>query len=187
MRLASIRGAAASSALLMTLVCVAPATHAQTASDANNADNTAAGGLQEVLVTAQRREESVQRSSLAIAVVSSDALQQAGVTQAAELASIVPGLSISMAGAAVQTYIRGVGNTGTDANAESAIAYSINGVYISRPSGIGRTKWSIANRPWGYLDFYMQAYLEDVVDGYAAWRDSVLRVLEVKGGDLGAT
>jgi iron complex outermembrane receptor protein len=37
----------------------------------------------------------------------------------------------------VQTYIRGVGNTGTDANAESAIAYSINGVYNSRPNGIG--------------------------------------------------
>lgn len=55
-----------------------------------------------------------------------------------------------------------------------------------RPSGIGQTKWSITERPWEYLDFYMQWYLEDVVDGYVVWRDSVLRVLEAKGGDPAA-
>src|SRR5262245_26794095 len=113
---------------------LAPAASAQQSAGEESAQS---GGLEQVIVTAQRREESVQRSSLAISVVSASALQQAGVTQARDLATIVPGLSISLAGAAVQTYIRGVGNTGTDANGESDIAYSINGVYISRPSGIG--------------------------------------------------
>jgi outer membrane receptor protein involved in Fe transport len=80
MRWEAIRNAAASGALLVTLACAATATRAQTASQSDSSVN--AGGLEEVVVTAQRREESVQRSSLAIAVVSSDALRQAGVTQA---------------------------------------------------------------------------------------------------------
>ena len=65
-------------------------------------------------------------------------LARSGVAQAADLANVVPGLSVSTGGSAVSTYLRGVGNYATDASAESAIAYSINnGVYIARPSGIG--------------------------------------------------
>ncbi len=44
---------------------------------------------------------------------------------------------MSTSGATVVTYLRGVGSLSTDANAESAIAYNINGVYIARPNGIG--------------------------------------------------
>jgi hypothetical protein len=54
--------------------------------------------------------------------------------------------------------------------------------WVARPGGIGRTKWSVAERPWEYLDFYMREYLEDLVQGYVGWRDAVLRVLEAKGG-----
>ncbi len=96
-----------------------------------------AGALDEVIVTAARREQSVQTASLDISVVSGDTLAREGVTQAADLATVVPGLSIALGGSAVSTYLRGVGNQATDASAESAIAYSINGVYIARPSGIG--------------------------------------------------
>lgn len=96
-----------------------------------------AGTLEEVIVTAARREQSVQTASLDISVVSGDTLARSGVAQAADLANVVPGLSVSTGGSAVSTYLRGVGNYATDASAESAIAYSINGVYIARPSGIG--------------------------------------------------
>jgi iron complex outermembrane receptor protein len=98
---------------------------------------TGVGTLEEVIVTAARREQSVQTASLDISVVSGDTLARSGVAQAADLANVVPGLSISTGGSAVSTYLRGVGNYATDASAESAIAYSINGVYIARPSGIG--------------------------------------------------
>jgi iron complex outermembrane receptor protein len=98
---------------------------------------TAGGGLEEVIVTAARREQSVQTASLDISVVGGESLARAGVTQATDLGSVVPGLSVATGGSAVSTYLRGVGNQATDASAESAIAYSINGVYIARPSGIG--------------------------------------------------
>jgi iron complex outermembrane receptor protein len=97
----------------------------------------ASEGLEEVVVTAERREQSVQTSSVSIAVLGGEALAQAGVTQATDLGTVVPGLTVSLGGGTNQTYMRGVGSFATDASAESAIAYNINGVYISRPSGVG--------------------------------------------------
>ncbi len=96
-----------------------------------------AGALEEVVVTAARREQSVQTSSLAIAVLGGESLAEAGVTQATDLGTVVPGLTVSLGGGTNQTYLRGVGSFATDASAESAIAYNINGVYLSRPSGVG--------------------------------------------------
>lgn len=97
----------------------------------------ASGGIAEVIVTAARREQSVQKSSLAISVLGGESLANAGVSQATDLGTVVPGLSVSLGGGTNQTYLRGVGSFATDASAESAIAYNINGVYISRPSGVG--------------------------------------------------
>ncbi len=110
---------------------------AQAATETPAASAAGASGIEEIIVTASRRRESAQTSSLALAVIGGDELAAAGVTQASELATLVPGLSISQGGSTVQTYLRGVGNFATDASAESAIAYSINGVYISRPNGLG--------------------------------------------------
>ncbi len=108
--------------------------HAQEA-PAPAADDDSA--LMEVIVTANRREESVQKSSLALDVVSGEQLRAGGVSSPLQLQNLVPGLTMSTSGATVVTYLRGVGSLSTDANAESAIAYNINGVYIARPNGIG--------------------------------------------------
>ena len=70
-------------------------------------------------------------------MIGGDELASSQVTQPSDLASVVPGLTISAAGAAAQTYLRGVGSFATDASAESAIAYTINRVFISRPNAIG--------------------------------------------------
>lgn len=102
---------------------------------APSADSDSA--LTEVIVTANRREESVQKSSLALEVMSGDQLRAAGIGSPIQLQNLVPGLTMSTSGATVVTYLRGVGSLSTDANAESAIAYNINGVYIARPNGIG--------------------------------------------------
>lgn len=106
---------------------------------AQQATQTGESGLQlqEVQVTAAKYSQNVQTSSLSISVLSADTLEKAGVTQAEDLGTVVPGLTVSEGGGTVQTYLRGVGSFATDASAESAIAYTINGVYIARPDGIG--------------------------------------------------
>ncbi|MBN8829774.1 MAG: TonB-dependent receptor [Sphingomonadales bacterium] len=114
-----------------------PAAAQQGAAEAGGQGADAGHGVGDIIVTANRRSESVQRSSLALSVIGGETLSQAGVTQASELATRVPGLTISQGGSSVQTYLRGVGSFATDASAESAIAYNINGIYISRPNAIG--------------------------------------------------
>ena len=97
------------------------------------------GGLQEIIVTAQRREESAQKTSVALQVLSADAIAKAGITDPSSISNLVSGVNIAFAGATVQTFIRGVGSFVTNSFSDSAIAYSIDGVYISRPTAIAPT------------------------------------------------
>lgn len=105
--------------------------------DGSSESGAPTGGIQDIVVTAQRRAENIQRSSLAIQAVSADTLSNAGVSQAQDLTTVVPGLQVSQYGPIVQTYIRGVGDGGANAINVSPIAYNIDGVYISRGESIG--------------------------------------------------
>ncbi|MDX9874075.1 MAG: TonB-dependent receptor [Spongiibacteraceae bacterium] len=95
------------------------------------------GPLEEVIVTASHRLQSLQDVSLSITAVSGNRLTEMGVTQATDLQTVVPGLSVSTQGTNASAFIRGVGSLGTNANASSSIAFAINGVPLTRPSGIG--------------------------------------------------
>lgn len=113
------------------------------ATSASAQDVTAAGGGEEsaadaqtgigdIVVTASRRSESVQRAALSIQAISSDAIARANIAKPEDLAAIAPGVQIGSAGAYAQAYIRGVGNFATNAFAESSVAFNLDGVYISR-------------------------------------------------------
>src|SRR5579862_9439276 len=58
-------------------------------------DATATVGLEEVVVTAQRREESLQHAAVAVSAVSADELAQAQVSTPGGLSSVVPSLQIA--------------------------------------------------------------------------------------------
>jgi iron complex outermembrane receptor protein len=82
------RLALASSASMLVLGGVN--THAQE----NQADQqTAAPGLQEVLVTAQRRSQTIQDVPYNISALNSDTLQNASITSLNDLTRLVPGLT----------------------------------------------------------------------------------------------
>lgn len=51
----------------------------------------------EVVVTAQRRSESILSVPLAVSALSSETLERAGVTQTSDLAALVPNLQINSA------------------------------------------------------------------------------------------
>jgi len=59
------------------------------------ASGSDAVGLQEVIVTSQRREQSVMSVPLAVSAVTSQELQNQGITQAASLSSVVPDLQVN--------------------------------------------------------------------------------------------
>jgi iron complex outermembrane recepter protein len=84
-------------------------------------------GLPEVLVTAQRREESAQDVPIAVAAFSGDEMTKVGLVSSADLASVIPGLSINPTGVRSPLFLRGVGNNGTSTT-PSVLAF-IDGVY----------------------------------------------------------
>jgi iron complex outermembrane receptor protein len=94
-----------------------------------------AGVLEEVIVTAQRRDENLQRAAVAVSAISGDALLQAGVTQPTDLSALVPALQVSTAaGPYTLFYLRGVGSFNGNALSDSTVAFNIDNVYVARPS-----------------------------------------------------
>lgn len=91
-------------------------------------------GLEEVVVTAQRREENLQKAAIAVSAVTGDVLTEQSVTQATDLARIIPSIQIAPATAFMQIYLRGVGTFGSNAFADQGVAFNYDGVYLSRPS-----------------------------------------------------
>ena len=92
-------------------------------------------GLEDVIVTAQRRSETSQRAAIAIDVVGAEELSNAGIVTAATLNAAVPALVITKAGGAnTSFYVRGVGNFTVNAYADPAIAFNLDGVYLGRPT-----------------------------------------------------
>ena len=101
-------------------------------------------GIADIIVTAERREASVQKSSLAISVVDSGALERAGITQASDIAALVPGLQIGSGGITLQTYVRGVGDFSSSSLGQSAVAYNIDGIYVADTASISTHFYDIA-------------------------------------------
>lgn len=91
-------------------------------------------GLQEIVVTAQRRSENLQRAAIAVSVVSSDALARLNVTQSSQLTTLVPALQVASSGSSNLFYLRGVGTFAVNSFSDPAIAFNYDGVYVGRPS-----------------------------------------------------
>lgn len=107
---------------------------AQTAGEAKTAE--AAGIGDEIVVTARKREESLQDVPLSVQAFSGATLERAGIRDFSEIAYRVPGLKLS-AERAVDTelFIRGIGSDIQGAGADGAVGIFVDGVYMSRGSG----------------------------------------------------
>ena len=94
-------------------------------------------GLAEIVVTAQRRAESLQRAAVAVSAVSGDELISAGVSDPNGLNKVVPSLVVQPAGGSgVNLYLRGVGTLQGNAFGENPIAMNFGGVYVARPTAL---------------------------------------------------
>ncbi len=90
--------------------------------------------LAEVLVTAQKREESAQKAAIAISVVEPEALLS--VTAPEQLTKLVPAVQISATGTSPLIYVRGVGTLSGNPYTDAAVAVNYDGIYLGRPSSI---------------------------------------------------
>ena len=104
------------------------------------ADQTSAGGqsgtvIGELVVTAQKRTEDVQKVPLAVTPVAGRRLVDQGVTDVRELGHLVPGIVLGQDYVYTQIDIRGVGANNDAAALDPAVAFNIDGVYQARDYG----------------------------------------------------
>jgi len=93
--------------------------------------------LEELIVTAQKKSESVQDIPIAIAAFSDDQLNAMGVTQSGELGQYVPGLEIgnsSGEGSQLLLFLRGAGLNDLNTNNAGPVGLYSDEVYVSSPA-----------------------------------------------------
>lgn len=119
----------------LAISAVSPA-EAQETSNPTAVEAQSSDGVADIVVTAQRREESLQRAAVAVTAVTGDSLVNAGVTNTADIQKLVPALKISPTGGTSSLFLRGVGTNSQNSFSENAVAFNFNGVYIARPSAL---------------------------------------------------
>ncbi|EAQ96062.1 TonB-dependent receptor [Congregibacter litoralis] len=87
--------------------------------------------LEEVIVTAQKRAESLQDVPISVSAVQGEKIQDAGIPNMAALADYVPNLHIADAPVNTNIYMRGVGS-GNNQGFEQSVGMYIDGVYMGR-------------------------------------------------------
>lgn len=89
--------------------------------------STATGeGLEEIVVTAERRETNIQDTPLSIQAMSGELLDEAGVKSTLDLQFVSPGLLVSTNTASAQIFIRGVGS---NFGGGQSVAVHVDGIY----------------------------------------------------------
>jgi iron complex outermembrane receptor protein len=111
-----------------TLVALGGAQAQETTQPASPASENASPALQEVIVTAQRRSEDVEKVPISVTVLSADELQAFNIDSTQALQGSVPGLQFTENATAGSIYIRGVGNDNPFPD-ESAVAVYVDGIY----------------------------------------------------------
>lgn len=124
-------------ALLSLSMLAAPVRARAAEAAAPAADATPA--LEEVVVTAEKRDVNLQKTPIAITAVSGDALTKSNVVSIIDLNATVPGLTASRNNGLQRVIsIRGVGyETAQNISSQPGVAMFIDGVYISNNIATG--------------------------------------------------
>jgi iron complex outermembrane receptor protein len=91
-----------------------------------------AEGLQEVIITAERREESVQKTSIAITTISGEDISREGDSNAQNILRNVPGVVVQGTARGQMVAIRGLGSDLPPQVGESAVSMNFDGIYNFR-------------------------------------------------------
>ena len=88
--------------------------------------------LEEVIVTARRREESMQETPVAVTAFGEDELRAAQINDVGNLTAVVPGLTRREGRKEADFAIRGVGQRVRGANADPAVGVYVDNIFIPR-------------------------------------------------------
>lgn len=96
-------------------------------------DGARSAQVEDIVVTAQRRSENLQKVPIAVTAITAERALNEGVTGTVALNTLTPGLQITQTSNFTAVYLRGVGTNLPDPTAEPSVATYIDGVYLSSP------------------------------------------------------
>ncbi|MFT5032383.1 MAG: iron complex outermembrane receptor protein, partial [Bacteroidia bacterium] len=111
----------------------------QAANDSSNTSQTESKRtfsttLEEVVVTARKRSESIQETPVAVTAISGDDLLARGIVNTTELAKSVPSLQINDS-TSTQIFIRGIGQRAGLIRQDPSVSVYLDGIFIPRADG----------------------------------------------------
>lgn len=137
----------ASAAALVVPIVLPAAASAQTSGASTSsteagvpqkAAQSAPAELGEIIVTANRRSENVQKVAATISVIGGESLTSSGITRSNEISQVVPNVTISStySNTNPRIFIRGVGTADFNPNAASPVGVYVDDVYIASTNAI---------------------------------------------------
>lgn len=125
--------------MLAACACLLPVTFSPMAVLAQSANSAPvegnAAGVEDIIVTAQKRGENLQQVPAAVTAVTGENLVAVGITDQASLGKVAPGLLIGAQTGFAISFLRGVGQTQAAPNNPAAVALHLNNVYLPAESG----------------------------------------------------
>jgi iron complex outermembrane recepter protein len=118
--------------------------HAAFAQDVEGAANAPAAAADDIIVTAQRREGTVQDTPMAISVLSGEQMASAQINDPTRLTNATTGVQISTVGQQLTLFVRGAGAPVANVRADPAAAYSVDGIAIARPVSVNGSYYDLA-------------------------------------------
>jgi iron complex outermembrane receptor protein len=101
--------------------------------------------LPELIITAERRAENLQKTSIAATVLGPDQLVDEGVDRVADLQTVAPSVAINTYSRSTFINIRGVGIAVSAPTTTPGVAYYIDGAFIAHETYIGNTFYDLAS------------------------------------------
>ena len=103
-----------------------------------SAQDDSEGGLEEIVVTAQRRDQNMTDVPVSVTLVSGAEIEASGIKDMFEMQQNVPGLIVGQSQTTTTSNfaIRGIGSTSNNFGVESSVGLYVDGVYRSRQSSM---------------------------------------------------
>ena len=95
-------------------------------------------GYDEIVVTATKREQTLQDVPVAVSVTTAETIERAQIRDIRDLSTVVPSLRVNQLQSSANTnfYIRGFGNGANNAGIEPSVGLFVDGVYRSRSASM---------------------------------------------------
>ena len=97
------------------------------------------GGIQEIVVTAQKRSESLQKTPISMMAMTGADIEKKGIADITDLRTLVPSLAVTPhpnSATTARVFIRGIGNNDDQITVDPSVAVYLDGIYIARNQGL---------------------------------------------------